>query len=117
VARSFNTPRGGEEDDAQDEVSSTFEVETRAERNFRQQKETIDSWISSDPPQATERDRHPLELFYCQLTDDELIHVQELQRVYDEARCYFVQWVLGKETKELFNSAHSHFCHSTGQEI
>jgi hypothetical protein len=42
---------------------------------------------------------------YCQLTDDEFIYVQELQRVYDEARCCFVQWVLGKETKELVNSA------------
>ncbi len=43
--------------------------------------------------------------FGIQLTDDEFIYVQELQRVYDEARCYFVQWVLGKETKELVNSA------------
>jgi hypothetical protein len=28
-----------------------------------------------------------------------------MQRVYDESRCYFVQWILGKETKELINSA------------
>jgi hypothetical protein len=31
--------------------------------------------------------------------------VQELQRVYDESRCFFVQWVICKETKELVNSA------------
>ncbi len=33
------------------------------------------------------------------------IYVQELQRVYDESRCYFFQWILGKETKELVNSS------------
>ncbi len=53
---------------------------------------------------VTERDRHPLEL-YAQLTDDEFLYVQELQRVYDESRCYFVQWILGKEAKELVKSA------------
>ena len=104
ASKAFKTPRGDDEDDLQDEVSSTFEVETRAERNFRQQKEAIESWLTSDPPKITDSDKYPLEL-YCQLTDDELIYVQELQRVYDEARCYFVQWVLGKETKELVNSA------------
>jgi hypothetical protein len=62
------------------------------------------SQVTSDPPQAAEKDRRSLEL-YCQLIDDEFIYVQKLQRVYDEARCYFVQWVLGKETKELVNSA------------
>jgi hypothetical protein len=40
-----------------------------------------------------------------QLTDDEFLYVQELQRVYDESRCYFFQRILGKETKELVNSA------------
>jgi hypothetical protein len=53
---------------------------------------------------VSERDRHPLEL-YAQLTDDEFLYVQELQRVYDESRCYFVQWILSKETKGLVNSA------------
>jgi hypothetical protein len=53
---------------------------------------------------VNEENRHALEL-YAQLTDDEFLYVQELQRVYDESRCYFVQWILGKETKELVNSA------------
>ena len=42
---------------------------------------------------------------YAQLTEDELVYVHELQKCYDEARCYFVQWILSKETKELVNSA------------
>jgi hypothetical protein len=53
---------------------------------------------------VTQEDKHTLEL-YTQLTDDEFLYVQELQRVYDESRCYFVQWILSKETKELVNSA------------
>jgi hypothetical protein len=73
----------------------------------------IEEWITgigeagedaSQPPRATENDRHPLEL-YSQLTDDESLYVQELQRVYDESRCFFVQWFICKETKELVNSA------------
>ncbi len=31
--------------------------------------------------------------------------MQELQRVYDESRFFFVQWVICKETKDLVNSA------------
>jgi hypothetical protein len=42
---------------------------------------------------------------YCQLTEDELVYVHELQKCYDESRCYFVQWILSKDTKELVNSA------------
>jgi hypothetical protein len=82
-----------------DEICKTFFVEPKAERIVRKQKETIEEWITG----VTENHRHPLEL-YCQLTDDEFLYVQELQRVYDESRCYFVQWVIGKETKELVNS-------------
>ncbi len=29
----------------------------------------------------------------------------ELQTIYDETRCFFLQWLLGKEKKELVNSA------------
>jgi hypothetical protein len=60
--------------------------------------------VKDENHRVSEHDRHPLEL-YAQLTDDEFLYVQELQRVYDESRCYFVQWILGKETKELVNSA------------
>ncbi len=42
---------------------------------------------------------------YAQLTDSEFLYVSDLQSTYDEARCFFLQWVLGKEIKELVNSA------------
>jgi hypothetical protein len=64
----------------------------------------IDTWVEDEDHPITETDRRPLEL-YAQLTDDEFLYVQELQRVYDESRCYFSQWILGKEAKELVNSA------------
>jgi hypothetical protein len=86
------------------EGSKTFEVETKTEKALRQQKDIIDTWVKDEDHEVTEEDRHPLEV-YAQLTDDEFLCVQELQRVYDESRCYFVQWLLSKETKELVNSA------------
>ncbi len=64
----------------------------------------IGAWIDDDTHPITNQKRHPLEL-YAQLTDDEFLYVQELQRVYDESRCYFVQWLLSKETKGLVNGA------------
>jgi hypothetical protein len=48
--------------------------------------------------------RHVLEL-YVQLNDSEFSYVTDPQLIYDETRCFFLQWVLGKETKELVNSA------------
>ena len=95
-----------EEDEDKDggEASKTFELETPKEKIARQQKGMMDVWIDDDDHPVTETDRHPLEL-YTQLTDDEFLYVQELQRVYDESRCYFSQWILGKETKELVNSS------------
>ncbi len=53
---------------------------------------------------ATDTCRHILEL-YAQLNDSEFSYVSDLHLVYDEARCFFLQWVLGKEIKELVNSA------------
>ena len=86
------------------DASKTFEIETKEEKTTRQQKSMIDVWVDDDDHPVIETDRRPLEL-YVQLTDDEFLYVQELQRVYDESRCYFSQWILGKETKELVNSA------------
>ncbi len=77
------------------ETSKTFELETPKEKTTRQQKSIIDAWIVDDDHPITNKERHPLEFLY----------VQELQRVYDESRCYFVQWLLSKETKELVNGA------------
>jgi hypothetical protein len=94
-------------------ISKTFFIEPKAERMLRQQKEMIEECITgSDDPgddkyepfRAAASDRHALEL-YSQLTNDEFLYVQELQRVYDESRCFFVQWVICKETKELVKSA------------
>jgi hypothetical protein len=94
-----------ESDEDKFEASKTFEVETQSEKTARQQKGIIDEWIKDEDHRMTTDDRHPLEL-YAQLTDDEFLYVQELQRVYDESRCYFVQWILSKEEiKELVNSA------------
>jgi hypothetical protein len=93
-----------ESDEDKFEASKTFEVETQSEKTARQQKSIIDDWVKDEDHRVTANDRHPLEL-YAQLTDDEFLYVQELQRVYDESRCYFVQWILSKETKELVNSA------------
>jgi hypothetical protein len=42
---------------------------------------------------------------YLSLTASEFLYVRELQRAYDETRCYFCQWVVTKEMKELINSA------------
>jgi hypothetical protein len=96
--------REGEEDKQDGETSKTFELETPKEKTIRQQKIIVDAWIDDDTHPITDKERHPLEL-YAQLTDDEFLYVQELQRVYDESRCYFVQWLLSKETKELVNGA------------
>jgi hypothetical protein len=50
----------------------------------------IDTWISDPQNPLQEKDRPMMEL-YAQLTEDELVYVHELQKCYDEARCYFVQ--------------------------
>ena len=78
--------------------------EERVARKFHAQKEIISAWIEAEDHDATEECRHVLEL-YVQLNDSEFSYVTDLQLVYDEARCFFLQWVLGKETKELVNSA------------
>jgi hypothetical protein len=70
----------------------------------RKQKALLDGWIADPNNPLKEKDRPMMEL-YAQLTEDELVYVHELQKCYDEARCYFVQWILSKETKELVNSA------------
>jgi hypothetical protein len=70
----------------------------------RKQQAMLDEWIADPNNPLKEKDRPMMEL-YAQLTEDELVYVHELQKCYDEARCYFNQWILSKETKELVNSA------------
>jgi hypothetical protein len=70
----------------------------------RKQQEILTSWIDDPRHAADATCRHALEL-YAQLNDSEFLYVSDLQSTYDEARCFFLQWVLGKEIKELVNSA------------
>jgi hypothetical protein len=65
-----------------------------AARKFLGQKAVISEWINDPRHEAKENCRHVLELY-----------VTDLQLIYDEARCFFLQWVIGKEIKELINSA------------
>ena len=71
---------------------------------FKRQQATITAWIDDSRHVANDTCRHVLEL-YSQLNDSEFLYVTDLQVTYDEARCFFLQWVLGKEIKELVNSA------------
>ena len=76
----------------------------RVPDNLKKQQAMLNEWIDDPDNPITEKDRPMMEL-YAQLTEDELVYVHELQKCYDEARCYFVQWILSKDTKELVNSA------------
>ncbi len=69
-----------------------------------EQKDVISAWIDDPDHPANETCRYSLEL-YAQLNDSEFAYVSELQGIYNETRCFFLQWVLGKEIKELVNSA------------
>jgi hypothetical protein len=74
------------------------------EIKFKKQQEILTSWIDDPRHAANAACHHSLEL-YAQLNDSEFLYVSDLQSTYDEARCFFLQWVLGKEIKELVNSA------------
>ncbi len=78
--------------------------EREDDKLVRRQKEMISDWINDPDHPVTEAARHSLEL-YGQLNDSEFAYVTELQGVYDQTRCFFLQWILGKEIKELVNSA------------
>ena len=68
------------------------------EHKFRRQKQLIDEWVADTRHPATDTCRHILEL-YAQLNDSEFLYVSDLHLVYDEARCFFLQWVLGRKSK------------------
>ena len=78
--------------------------EREKDAEIRTQREVISAWIDDPDHPATETCRYALEL-YAQLNDSEFAYVSELQVIYDKARCFFLQWILGKEIKELVNSA------------
>jgi hypothetical protein len=60
-------------------------------RKYKNQRAIISAWID-DPDQSaiTEDCRHVLEL-YAQLTESEFSYVSDLQTIYDETRCFFLQ--------------------------
>jgi hypothetical protein len=68
------------------------------------QAELIQTWLDDPQHPVTEAAR-PVLLHYCELNDSEMLYVKELLRVYDAARCYFVQWVINDEFKALVNGA------------
>jgi hypothetical protein len=84
---------------------SVSETPARLEQlTFQEQQAIIKAWIDDPHHAADATCRHALEL-YAQLTDSEFLYVSYLQSTYDEACCFFLQWVLGKLIKELVNSA------------
>ncbi len=94
------TARGGETPFAPPATPARLE-----EIEFKKQQEILTSWIDNPRHAADASCRHALEL-YAQLNDSEFLYVSDdLQTTYDEARFFFLQWVLGKEIKELVNSA------------
>jgi hypothetical protein len=65
--------------------------EREKDAEIRTQRETISAWIDDPDHPATETCRYSLEL-YAQLNDSEFAYVSELQVIYDEAHCFFLQW-------------------------
>ena len=78
------------------------------------QEQQMNEWIKNADDCVEESDKKTL-LHYVDLTDSEFLYVQELVRVYDHARCYFVQWVVDSETKAIINGARLAAVH-TGKE-
>ncbi len=72
--------------------------------NVEYQQTVLDAIIADKDSEFNETDRKIISM-YISLTASEFIYVLELQKAYDEARCYFSQWVISKEIKELVNSA------------
>ena len=72
--------------------------------NLEFQQLLLEEMIAEPDSGVTEQDRKML-LMYISLTSSEFMYVLELQRAYDETRCYYCQWVISKEIKELVNSA------------
>jgi hypothetical protein len=80
------------------------EGKDRHTTNVEYQQTVLDEMVLIKDSGVTEADRKILSM-YISLTASEFIYVLELQKAYDEARCYFSQWVISKEIKELVNSA------------
>ena len=72
--------------------------------NLEFQQLLLEEMIAEPDSGVTEQDRKILSM-YISLTSSEFMYVLELQRAYDETRCYYCQWVISKEIKELVNSA------------
>ena len=69
----------------------------------QRQDRQMEQWINDADNPVTLAIK-PILVHYCQLTESDVLYVLELLRVYDAARCYFVQWVIDEEMKLLVNS-------------
>ena len=83
-------------------LSSDTEDATPADVTF--QHTLLDAMITEPESGVGKKDKKIVQM-YLSLNASEFLYVRELQRAYDETRCYFCQWVVSKEMKELINSA------------
>ncbi len=95
-------------------ASDSKDSKKSLELALAKQEERMNEWIKHADGCVEESDKKTL-LHYVDLTDSEFLYVQELVRVYDHARCYFVQWVVDSETKAIINGARLAAVH-TGKE-
>jgi hypothetical protein len=64
--------------------------EDRHSENVEYQQTILNDMLATHDSGVTEANRKILSM-YISLTASEFIYVMELQRAYDEARCYFSQ--------------------------
>jgi hypothetical protein len=97
-----------EEDDATMPATPMDKWEGNGEEhhaiNMEFQQQILETLVTEPDSGINEQDLKILSI-YILLTASEFIYVLELQRAYDETRCYYSQWVISKEIKELVNSA------------
>jgi hypothetical protein len=82
--------------------SSDVEDATPADLTF--QNTLLDAMTQEAESGVGKKDKKIVQM-YLSLNASEFLYVRELQRAYDETRCYFCQWFVTKEMKELINSA------------
>ena len=50
----------------------------------------MDAWVT-DPDHPIKAEHKTILELYSALTEEEIVYVRELQKCYDESRCYFSQ--------------------------
>ena len=75
-------------------------------RNPAAQKKQVEEWFNDpDTTDVTAASDTSILQGYCELADDEFEYIEELVRVYDVARCYFVREVISPAFVKLVISA------------